>query len=432
VVDDRQALAKNPKPNCLSTALAPGGADRDRLPPDTMKRLAILGSTGSIGVTTLDVVARFPERFAVVALAAGRNMARLAEQVRRFQPLVVAVGDATNAEALRQLVPEYHGDLLCGADGLTAVATAPAAELVVSALVGALGLLPTLQAIEAGKHIALANKEVLVVAGELVTNAARAAGVDLFPLDSEHNAIFQVLRGHRRDDVRRIILTASGGPFLHRAPHELRTVSRADALRHPIWKMGDKITIDSATLMNKGLEVIEAHWLFDVPPERIAVVIHPQSIVHSMVEYIDGSVLAQMGIPDMAIPISYILAYPERLPMNHLPSLDLPHAGMLQFAEPDLAKFVCLALAYRALRAGGTAPAVLNAANEVVVAAFLAEQIAFLDIARILTRVLDAHQPSAATDLETLLTADRWARAAARRCVDEGAGRWGPPGTAEK
>jgi len=291
------------------------------------------------------------------------------------------------------------------------------AELVVSALVGALGLLPTLQAIEAGKHVALANKEVLVVAGALVTAAARDAGVNLFPLDSEHNAIFQALRGHRRADVRRIILTASGGPFLHRPGHELESVTRDDALRHPTWKMGDKITIDSATLMNKGLEVIEAHWLFDLPPEQIDVVIHPQSIVHSMVEYIDGSVLAQMGIPDMAIPISYILAYPERLPMNHLPSLDLPRAATLQFAQPDLSKFVCLGLAYRALRAGGTVPAVLNAANEVVVAAFLAGQIGFLDIGRMLTAVLDAHPPPMAQDLEALLAADRWARAAARRLV---------------
>ncbi|HXQ24160.1 MAG TPA: 1-deoxy-D-xylulose-5-phosphate reductoisomerase [Candidatus Acidoferrales bacterium] len=379
-----------------------------------MKRLAILGCTGSIGVTTLDIVARFPERFEVVAVAAGKNVERLAEQVRRFRPGLVAVGDGAAAAALRRLVPEYRGEVICGAEGLTAVATASSAELVVSALVGALGLVPTLHAIAAGKHVALANKEVLVVAGELVTRAAQAAGVNLFPLDSEHNAIFQALRGHRRDEVRRIILTASGGPFLHRPLSELRAVTREDALRHPTWKMGDKITIDSATLMNKGLEVIEAHWLFGLPPERIAVVIHPQSIVHSMVEYIDGSVLAQMGIPDMSIPISYILAYPDRLPLDYLPSLDLPRAATLQFAEPDLSKFVCLALAYRALRAGGTVPAVLNAANEVVVEAFLAGAMAFLDIPRILTQVLDAHVPSAAKDLETLLAADRWARAEAR------------------
>ena len=383
-----------------------------------MKRVAILGSTGSIGTTTLDVVERFADRFEVVALAAGRNVERLAEQVRRFRPRVVAVGDAESASALCRLVPEYRGDVHCGADGLTAVATAAPADLVVSALVGALGLLPTLQAIEAGKHVALANKEVLVVAGELVTSAARAAGVNLFPLDSEHNAIFQALRGHRRGDVRRIVLTASGGPFLHRPLADLRNVTRDDALRHPTWKMGDKITIDSATLMNKGLEVIEAHWLFDLPPEQIDVVIHPQSIVHSMVEYVDGSVLAQMGIPDMAIPISYILAFPERLPMDHLPSLDLPRAGMLQFSLPDLTKFICLGLAYRALRTGGTAPAVLNGANEVVVAAFLNGEIGFLDIPRILTMVLDAHRVSTACDLETLLGSDQWARSIARRQVE--------------
>ena len=388
-----------------------------------MKQLAILGSTGSIGVTTLDIVARFPERFAVVALAAGKNVERLAEQVRRFRPTLVAVGDCACADQLARLVPEFGGHIAYGAAGLEAVATAPRAELVVSALVGALGLMPTLRAIEAGKQVALANKEVLVVAGELVTRAARQAGVDLFPLDSEHNAIFQALRGHRREEVRRIILTASGGPFLRRPLTELRSVTRDDALRHQTWKMGNKITIDSATLMNKGLEVIEAHWLFGLPPEQISVVIHPQSIVHSMVEYIDGSVLAQLGIPDMSIPISYILAYPERLPLDYLPALNLAQAANLQFAEPDLAKFQCLSLAYRALRAGGTVPAVLNAANEVVVAAFLDGALQFLDIPRILSDVLDAHVSSAAKDLDTLLAADCWARKEAGKHIMPGAAR---------
>ena len=388
-----------------------------------MKHLAILGSTGSIGVTTLDVVARFPERFAVTALAAGKNVERLAEQVRRFRPAIVAVGDDSAVAVLRRLLPDFRGEMVSGPAGMERVATAPQAQLVVSALVGALGLFPTLRAIEAGKDVALANKEVLVVAGELVTRAARSAGVNLFPLDSEHNAIFQALRGHRRDDVRRIILTASGGPFLRRSVSDLRNVTREDALQHPTWKMGNKITIDSATLMNKGLEVIEAHWLFDLPPDRIAVVIHPQSIVHSMVEYVDGSVLAQMGIPDMAIPISYILAYPGRLPLDHLPSLNLPEVGRLQFAEPDLSKFPCLDLAYRALRAGGTLPAVLNAANEVVVAAFLGGSIQFLEIARILADVLDVHVPAAAKDLDTLLAADRWARREAGQHIDRGVTR---------
>jgi len=382
-----------------------------------MKRLAILGCTGSIGVTTLDLVARFPDRFEVIALAAGKNLERLAQQVHQFRPRIVSVQDRAAALELGSLVPAYRGKIVFGAEGLEAVATADAADLVISALVGAIGLLPTLRAIQAGKDVGLANKEVLVIAGEVVTAAAASAGVNLFPLDSEHNAIFQALRGHRLDEVRRIILTASGGPFLHRSLGELRSVSRDDALRHPTWKMGDKITIDSATLMNKGLEVIEARWLFGAPPERIHVVIHPQSIVHSMVEYIDGSVLAQLGIPDMAIPISYVLAYPDRLPLDHLPPLNLPQAATLDFAEPDLSKFQCLGLAYEALRAGGTAPAVLNAANEVVVAAFLAGSIAFLDIPRILTKVLETHVRSAADGLEVLLAADRWARAQARKCV---------------
>jgi 1-deoxy-D-xylulose-5-phosphate reductoisomerase len=385
-----------------------------------MKRLSILGSTGSIGVTTLDVVARCPDRFEVVALAAGKNVDRLAEQVRRFRPQVVGTADQGTAASLRRVLPDYRGEIVSGVEGLIRVATVPGADLTVSALVGALGLLPTLRAIEAGKHVALANKEVLVVAGALVTRAARDAGVHLFPLDSEHNAIFQALRGHRREDVRRIILTASGGPFLHRSASDLRAVTRDDALRHPTWKMGNKITIDSATLMNKGLEVIEAHWLFGLPADQIDVVIHPQSIVHSMVEYVDGSVLAQMGIPDMTIPISYILAYPDRLPIDHLPPLDLPQAGVLQFAEPDLERFPCLALAYRALRAGGTVPAALNAANEVAVAAFLDGAIAFADLPGILSAVLDVHAPMPARDLDTLLAADRWARDEAAKHVHHG------------
>ncbi|MFI5399324.1 MAG: 1-deoxy-D-xylulose-5-phosphate reductoisomerase [Candidatus Binatia bacterium] len=380
-----------------------------------MKCLAILGSTGSIGVTTLDLVARFPDRFEITALGAGRNVDRLAEQMRHFHPSLVAVQDSHAALELQKRIPEYRGRITHGAEGMEAVATAAGAELVVSALVGALGLLPTLRAIEAGKDVALANKEVLVLGGELVTQAAKAAGVNLLPLDSEHNAIFQAMRGHRKEDVRRIILTASGGPFLHRSLPELRAVTREDALRHPTWKMGDKITIDSATLMNKGLEVIEAHWLFGLPAERIHVVIHPQSVVHSMVEYIDGSVLAQMGIPDMSIPISYILSYPDRLPLDHLPVLNLPQAPALEFGEPDEAKFPCLALAYQALRAGGTAPAVLNAANEVTVAAFLAGAIPFLEIPRILSQVMDACQLAPADGLDRLLAADHWARTQARK-----------------
>ncbi len=378
-----------------------------------VKPLAVLGSTGSIGVTTLDLVARFPERFQAVALAAGRNVERLAEQVRQFRPRLVATADADAANALRAAVPEFRGAILSGLDGLEQVATAVEAELVISALVGALGLRPTLRAIEAGKDVALANKEVLVVAGELVQAAARRARVNVFPLDSEHNAIYQAMHGHRRSDVRRIVLTASGGPFLRTPREELRSVTPAQALKHPTWKMGSKITIDSSTLMNKGLEVIEAHWLFGLAPEQIDVVIHPQSIVHSLVEYVDGSVLAQLGIPDMAIPISYILAYPERLPLAHLPSLDLVQAGRLEFLTPDVERFPCLALAYDALRAKGTAPAVLNAANEVVVDAFLNGRIGYLDIPRIAHAVLEGHALIERPSLDELLAADAWARRAA-------------------
>lgn len=384
----------------------------------SVRHLAVLGSTGSIGVTTLDLAARFPDRLRVVALAAGRNVERLAEQMRRFKPALVATADEVTAAAVRALVPEFRGEIAAGIEAITGVATAAPADLVVSALVGALGLAPTLAAIESGKDVALANKEVLVLAGELVQEAARRADVNVFPLDSEHNAIYQALHGHRREDVRRVILTASGGPFLRTPMEALRSVTREQALQHPTWKMGNKITIDSSTLMNKGLEVIEAHWLFQMPADQIAVVIHPQSIVHSMVEYVDGSVLAQMGIPDMAIPISYILGYPERLPLSYLPSLDLPRAGTLEFHTPDLERFPCLGLAYRALRAGGTAPAVLNGANEVVVDAFLNGHLRYLDIARILREVLDAHDVVAGPSLTRLLEADRWARDAAESRID--------------
>jgi 1-deoxy-D-xylulose-5-phosphate reductoisomerase len=375
-----------------------------------MKSLVVLGSTGSIGVTTLDLVARFPDRFRATALAAGRNVERLAEQVRRFRPDAVATADAAGAATLRTLVPEYRGEILAGIEGIEQVATASGADLVISALVGAIGLRPTLAAIEAGHNVALANKEVLVVAGELVQTAARRRAVDVFPIDSEHNAIYQALHGHRRGDVKRIVLTASGGPFVHASLEELRHATPAQALRHPTWKMGAKITIDSSTLMNKGLEVIEAHWLFGLPADRIDVVIHPQSIVHSMVEYVDGSVLAQLGIPDMAIPISYILAFPERLPLAHLPALDLVQAGRLEFAAPDLERFPCLALAYRALRARGSAPAVLNAANEVLVEAFLNGGIGFLEIPAIAAAVLDRHAIQHDASLGALLEADAWAR----------------------
>jgi 1-deoxy-D-xylulose-5-phosphate reductoisomerase len=379
-----------------------------------MRKLAVLGSTGSIGVTTLSIVERFPEDFQVVALAAGRNLAKLTQQVRRFQPDVVSLASEDDARTLKERLPDFHGTILCGSEGLMATATHPEADMVMAALVGAVGLPPTLAGIRAGKTIALANKEALVISGELMTREAQQYGVRLLPVDSEHNAIFQALQGHPRERVKRIILTASGGPFRQRPAAELAQVSVEEALQHPTWKMGNKITIDSATLMNKGLEVIEARWLFNLPPEQVSVIVHPQSIVHSMVEYVDGSVLAQLGIPDMAVPISYILAYPDRLPLTHLPQLDLARIGQLQFHEPDFDKFSCLRLAYSALCQGGTCPAVLNAANEVGVEHFLNGQLRFLDIAVLNERVLEAHDPQPVTDLDSLLEADRWAREHAR------------------
>lgn len=387
-----------------------------------MKRLAILGSTGSIGVSTLDVVARFPDRFRIAALAAGKNLTRLGEQIRAFRPRLVSVAREDDVPALRRVVPEYGGDVLWGADGLHDVATSAEADLVVAALVGALGLPPTLAAVRAGKDVALANKEALVVSGELMTREAARRGVRLLPVDSEHNAVFQALHGHRRTDVKRIVLTASGGPFLYRAAEDFGSIRVADALRHPTWKMGDKITIDSATLMNKGLEVIEARWLFDLPAAQVSVMVHPQSIVHSMVEYVDGSVLAQLGLPDMRVPISYVLAYPERLPLDALPSLDLAEAARLEFLEPDFDKFPCLGLAYAALERGGTCPAVLNAANEVTVGRFLAGRLAFPDIPDVNARVLAAHESRPADDLDRILAADAWARARAEVLADERTG----------
>jgi 1-deoxy-D-xylulose-5-phosphate reductoisomerase len=382
-----------------------------------MKKLSVLGSTGSIGVSTLTIAEQFPDRFQVVALAAGKNLIKLKEQIRLFKPELVSLTNEADARDLRSQMGDFRGEIVWGSEGLLAVATHPGAEMVMSALVGAVGLAPTLAGIRAGKAIALANKEALVISGELMTREARKYGVRILPVDSEHNAIFQALHGYKREQVKRIILTASGGPFLRRPAEELPHVTVAEALKHPTWKMGSKITIDSATLMNKGLEVIEARWLFDLPPAQVSVIVHPQSIVHSMVEYIDGSVLAQLGIPDMTIPISYILAYPDRLPLTHLPSLDLAAAQQLTFAEPDFDKFPCLQLAYDALARGGTCPAVLNAANEVTVESFLADEIRFTDIAALNRYVLDAHVPQPVNTLDELLEADRWARAYARAAL---------------
>ena len=350
-------------------------------------------------------------------MGAGRNVERLAQQVRQFRPELVSVADDEAARRLKALLGDHKVEILTGLDGAIAVATYSEAKLVMSAMVGALGLRPTLRAIEAGKDIAFANKEVLVVAGEVVTRAAARNQVRLLPVDSEHNALFQCIEGNRRSAIKRIILTASGGPFRTLAADRFESITVADALKHPTWQMGSKITIDSATLMNKGLEVIEARWLFGLEAPQISIVIHPQSIIHSMVEMIDGSVLAEMAIPDMAIPVAYALAFPDRLPMNHLRQLSLVECGTLTFEEPDFGRFPCLRLAYEALRAGGTMPACLNAANEELVAGFLANKIRFPEIPRHIETVMGRHHGGPARSLEDVLETDSWARAATRELM---------------
>jgi 1-deoxy-D-xylulose-5-phosphate reductoisomerase len=381
-----------------------------------MKSIAILGSTGSIGVSTLDVVRQHPERFSVSGLAAGNNVALLAEQIREFRPRVVSVRDAASAASLRAMIGEKCPEILHGTEGACAVAAVDEAELVISAIVGAAGLVPTVTAIKAGKHIGLANKETMVVAGRLVSDLARKHGIEILPVDSEHSAIYQSLAGHRHEDVLRVILTASGGPFLNTPAEEILKVTPAQALKHPKWNMGAKITIDSATLMNKGLEVIEAHWLFDMPPEKIGVVVHPQSIIHSMVEYIDGCVMAQLGVPDMRAPIAYAMAWPERCGSG-IDRLDLTKTGNLTFQEPDPVRFPCLRLAYDALKAAQTYPAVLNAANEIAVAAFLDGRIGFTGIPDLVDRTMQAHEAWSPVELDEYLKADQWARSTAEQLI---------------
>ena len=375
-----------------------------------MKRISLLGSTGSIGVSTLDVVGAHPDRFVVTALAAGRNIKLLKQQIERFRPRLAAVYDEAHALELHRLLgPASATAVLFGPDGYRETAAYAAADMVVSAVVGAAGLLPTLDAIEAGKDIALANKETLVMAGHLVLRKATERGVKIIPVDSEHSAIFQCLQGHRREDVRRIILTASGGPFLHASEEELAKVTPAQALRHPNWAMGKKITIDSATMMNKGLELIEAGWLFELPGTAIDVLIHPESIVHSLVEYRDGSVIAQMGVPDMRIPIAYALSYPNRLTRGEK-NLDLRKVGTLTFLDSDPIRFPALRLAYAAAKTGGTMPAVLNGANEMAVTAFIEEKIRFDKIVSAVEEVLSRHRGQADPGIDEILAADRWAR----------------------
>ncbi|MFQ5465688.1 MAG: 1-deoxy-D-xylulose-5-phosphate reductoisomerase [Thermodesulfobacteriota bacterium] len=380
------------------------------------KGLAILGSTGSIGTSTLDIVRRHPDRFRVVALAAGSNVELLKRQAGEFRPLFVSVGSEDDVRGLGADLPEGCS-VGFGVEGASTAATHDGVDCTVAAISGAAGLVPTMAAIRAGKDVALANKETLVLAGPLVMEEVKSRGARLLPVDSEHSAVFQSLCGHRPEDVERVILTASGGPFLDTPATELGAVTPELALRHPKWSMGRKITIDSATLVNKGLEVIEARWLFGLPPERISVVIHPQSIVHSMVEYLDGSMVAQLSTPDMKGPIAYALAYPERIDST-TPRLDL--AGLsLDFREPDPARFPCLGLAYDALDEGGVMPAVLNAADEVAVEAFLKGALGFTDIHRVIAAVMEgAGGPGpAAPSLEEILEADRAARASASELV---------------
>ncbi len=374
-----------------------------------MKNIVILGSTGSIGTNTLDIVAKFPDQFRVVGLTAGTKEEKLEEQLRTFKPLVVALSDKAAADRLRARAKESGITILSGLEGVTEVARLGEAELVISAIVGGAGLVPTLSAIQAGKNVALANKEPMVMAGQLMQEEARKHEVRIFPVDSEHSAIFQSMEGHRREDIRRLILTASGGPLWDMPKEQMQHVKPEQALQHPNWKMGAKITIDSATLMNKGLEVMEARWLFDIPMHQIEVLIHRESIVHSLVEYRDGSVIAQLGCPDMRTPISYAMNYPERMPLD-LPSLDLAAIGKLTFHKPDHDRFPCLGLGYEALRTGGTMPATLNAANEIAVAAYLDGGIGFLDIPEVIRSTMEAHRTQDVTNLEQALEADRWAR----------------------
>jgi 1-deoxy-D-xylulose-5-phosphate reductoisomerase len=372
-----------------------------------MKNLAILGSTGSIGQSALDVVRAHPDKLRVVSLAAGDNAARLVEQATEFRPKVIAMASEA---ALGAAVAGYRAEsAFAGPAGLVAAATHPDVDVVICASSGTAGLEAVLAAIEAGKTIALANKEVLVMAGALVTAAARRRGVSILPVDSEHNAIHQCLHGRRRDEIRRVVLTASGGPFRGMSGSAIAGVTPADALRHPTWRMGRKITIDSATLMNKGLEVIEAHWLFDLPADQIDVVIHPQSIVHSMVELRDGSIIAQLGGADMKLPIQYACSYPERWDAP-VARLDLTAMGPLEFQQPDLDRFPSLRLAYRALAAGPGDAVVLNAANEVAVGAFLEEKISFVSIPTVIERSMDAHAGGPVDTLDEIRELDRWAR----------------------
>ena len=385
-----------------------------------MKNLTILGSTGSIGTNALKIVAQFPERFSAKVLTAGNNISKLAEQIKQFRPELVAVFDETGAADLERALPKDTGvKIVYGATGYQTAAAYETSDMVLTAIVGAAGLMPTIAAIQAGKDIALANKETLVMAGELVMQLARRSQVNIIPVDSEHSAIFQCLMGQRTSDLDVLLITASGGPFIDMPARSFADVSPQAALNHPNWQMGPKITIDSATLMNKGLEVIEAKHLFHVEMDRIRVVVHPQSIIHSMVSFQDGSILAQLGIPDMKGAIALALSFPERLPLGQ-PLPDFAQIGSFTFKEPDMRKFSCLGLAMKAGRTGGTLPAVLNAANEVAVHAFLERRLLFDKIPAVIEQALAKHANQPAPSLDDILAADAWARETASRLIQSG------------
>ncbi len=384
-----------------------------------MKNLSVMGSTGSIGRNVLEIVRMFPDHFRIRALTAKENVGLLVSQILTFKPEVAVVYDANLAQLLADQFPNKAGvAILYGDEGYRQAAVLDSIDTVITAMVGAAGLLPTMAAIDAGKNIALANKETLVMAGEIVMRRAAEKKVSILPIDSEHSAIFQCLAGNRRQDLARILLTGSGGPFLKRGKEDFDSIKPADALKHPNWQMGNKITIDSATLMNKGLEFIEARWLFDVAPEQIQVVIHPQSIVHSMVAFRDGSVIAQLGLPDMKGAIAYALSFPERLPIGQ-PIPDFADIGTLGFEPPDLERFPCLKLAFEACVAGGTLPAVLNAANEVAVYAFLHNKVSFVNIANVIRQTMQSHVIIEKPDLDNIVMADKWARRETGRLIEE-------------
>ena len=373
-----------------------------------MKKISLLGSTGSIGTNVLDVIERNPEKFQILGMSAGNNVDLFAKQIRKFKPRVVALFDTKKIPTLKEQIADLDIEILSGEEGTIAVATLPEVDVVVSGVMGSAGLLPAIHALKSGKNLALANKETLVIAGELVLREAQKTNSQIIPIDSEHSAIFQVLNGEKKERIKKIILTASGGPFRTFSFEQMETVTVKDALKHPNWDMGAKITIDSSTMMNKGLEYIEAKWLFGLNTP-VEIIVHPQSIIHSMIEFVDTSILAQLGIPDMRVPIAYALTYPDRFECD-LPSLDLTSMGNLTFEAPDFERFPCLRLAIDAMEIGKTMPAVLNAANEIAVQAFLEELISYKDIAELIRMVMQNHNPSPLKELQDVLIADRWAR----------------------